>query len=99
MPSTSNPDPKVNPVTLRFALLPSVATIIAGPALAEVTGATGLTPIPNGEGAAAGDITVSNGNLACTSAVEPLTPWLRRTGLRQVSPFLDFLLVGLHRHH
>ncbi len=62
-------------MSIRSSLLLSVAVVAANPALAEVSVATGPTPIPNGEAVAAGDITVQNEKLAFTLAVESQAPW------------------------
>lgn len=62
-------------MSIRSALLLSAATGLAQPALAEVSISEGPTPIPDGEAASAGDITVKNDLLAYTLAVESQAPW------------------------
>ncbi len=62
-------------MAMRTLLLLTTGIALGQAAAAEVSLARGPTPIPDGEALAEGDITVRNGHLAFTLAIESQAPW------------------------
>lgn len=79
------------PFSMRPALLALlVAAVHSSPAHAVVQVIVGPTPIPDGEAAAAGDITVMNQRLAFALAVESTVPYgVPRGAIIDVTPVMD----------